>query len=153
MFVGYRYLPNGDDCTRSGYTFAGWASTDEPTTLVALPSLVDPTDDQQRMFLATNASLIAMWQLDPITDPTVFANFLCGPCTNAWLIFTLPTDADDFDVLVDDVPATCTQHGSIGDTTLCEIASLTPDAITVAVTPRNADTTARSTTTTFVLRS
>lgn len=157
VFVGHRYLPNATECTRIGYVFTGWASVDDPSTAVDLPRLVDPSDSQRRQFLATNADLLAMWtpratSPGPITDLTVFANFLCGPCTNAWLLFTMPTDATGYAVAVNDSPVRCTQAGTFFDLSLCEITGLTTGPVIFAVTPRNGDVTGPVTTTAISLR-
>ena len=139
VFVGHRYLPNATDCTRSGYVFTGWTSTDETTAAVSLPRLVDPGDGERRQFLATNADLVALWTpaLGTIDDLTVFANFLCGPCTNAWLLFTMPTDATRYTVSVNDSSTACTQSGTFFDLSLCEITGLTPGPVTFTITSRN----------------
>ena len=142
VFVGHRYLPDSADCSRDGYAFTGWAAADDPTTAVDLPRLVDPSDGQRRLFLATNADLVAIWtpratSPGPITDLTVFANFLCGPCTNAWLLFTLPTDATGYTVSVNDSSTVCAQSGTFFDLSLCEITGLTPGSVNFSVTPRN----------------
>jgi uncharacterized repeat protein (TIGR02543 family) len=153
--VGYRYLPSTVDCTRDGYVFAGWASTDDPTTLVDLPHLTDPSDGERRMFLAANADLVAIWTPvpDEITDLTVFANFLCGLCTSAWLLFTLPTDANVYTVSVNDSPIDCTQSGSLFDLSLCELTDLTPGPVTFAVTPQHGETNGPVTTASLTLSS
>ncbi len=155
VFVGYRYLPSTVDCTRDGYVFAGWASTDDPTTLVDLPHLTDPSDGERRMFLAANADLVALWTPvpDELTDLTVFANFLCGPCTSAWLLFTLPTDANVYTVSVNDSPIDCTQSGSLFDLSLCELTDLTPGPVTFAVTPQHGETNGPVTTASLTLSS
>lgn len=154
VFVGYRYLPNATDCTRDGYTFTGWASTTNPTTPVSLPTLVDPRDGQRRMFLAANADLVAIWNrtIDPIVDLTVFANFLCGPCTNAWLLFTMPPDVTDYEVTLNDAITSCTQHGTFDDMTLCEITSLSPGDYDITLTPTSGQNRGATTTTTLTLR-
>lgn len=61
VFIGHRYLPNSSDCTRDGHHFAGWATADELTTIATFPLLVDPSDGEQRAFLAANANLVAIW--------------------------------------------------------------------------------------------
>ena len=154
VFVAYRYLPGITDCTRNGHTFAGWASTTNPTTVLALPTLIDPSDGQPRMFLTTNADLIAVWnkQINPITDLAVFANFLCGPCTNAWLLFTTPPDTTNFTVTVNNTPTTCTQKGTFLGLSLCEITQLSPGSTTFAVTPLNDTTRGTTTTVSITLR-
>jgi hypothetical protein len=154
VFVAYRYLPGITDCTRNGHTFAGWASTTNPTTVLSLPTLNDPSDGQPRMFLATNADLIAVWnkQINPITDLAVFANFLCGPCTNAWLLFTTPPDTTNFTVTINNTPTTCTQKGTFLGLSLCEITQLTPGSTTFAVTPLNDTTRGTTTTASITLR-
>jgi uncharacterized repeat protein (TIGR02543 family) len=143
VFVGYRYLPNATDCTRPGYTFTGWATTTDPGTSVTLPNLVDPSDNQRRAFLAANANLIAMWTPDPtpITDVNVFANFMCGPCTNLWLIHP-PVEPDTtIDIAVNDQPTTCSTSIEALGLTFCEIEPLAPGDHTITLTPRHDDVT------------
>jgi hypothetical protein len=154
VFVGYRYLPGASDCTRTGYSFAGWGSTANPSTPVTLPNLVDPSDNQRRAFLAANADLIAMWTPDPnpIADVTVFANFLCGPCTTIWLIH--PPVASDVvvDITIDDTPTTCSIQGDAFGLTFCQITPLTPGDHSITLTPRNGTITGPPTNTTITLR-
>jgi hypothetical protein len=155
VFVGYRYLPNATDCTRAGYTFTGWANTTTPNTPTGLPLLTDPSDGTRRNFIAANADLIAIWTADPepITNLTVFANFLCGPCTTIWLIHT-PAPADtSVDITIDDTPATCSIEADAFGLTFCQITSLTPGTHTITLTPRNSTITAPPTNTTITLRS
>jgi hypothetical protein len=137
VFVGYRYLPSATDCTRPGYSFAGWANTTAPNTPASLPSLVDPSDNQRRAFLAANADLVAIWTPNPITDVTVFANFLCGPCTTVWLIHP-PVEPDVvIDITIDDTPASCSIKADALGLTFCQITSLTPGNHAITLTPRN----------------
>ncbi|MEN9804085.1 MAG: hypothetical protein RIS41_932 [Actinomycetota bacterium] len=154
VFVGYRYLPNATDCTRPGYTFTGWANTTTPNTPTGLPLLTDPSDGTRRNFIAANADLIAIWTADPepITDLTVFTNFLCGPCTTIWLIHP-PAPADTtIDITIDDTPASCSLQGDAFGLTFCQITSLTPGTHTITLTPRNSTITGTPTNTTITLR-
>ena len=141
VFVGYRYLPNATDCTRPGYTFTGWASTDTPTKPTSLPVLVDPSDNQRRAFLAANADLVAIWTPNPIADVTVFANFMCGPCTNLWVIHPPVDPNTTIDITVNEVPASCTTAGEAFGYAVCELTSLTPGGHTITLTPRHDDVT------------
>ena len=141
VFVGYRYLPNATDCTRPGYTFTGWASTDTPTKPTSLPVLVDPSDNQRRAFLAANADLVAIWTPNPIADVTVFANFMCGPCTNLWVIHPPVDPNTTIDITVNEVPASCTTAGEAFGYAVCELTSLTPGGHTITLTPRHDDIT------------
>ena len=141
VFVGYRYLPNATDCTRPGYTFTGWASTDTPTKPTSLPVLVDPSDNQRRAFLAANANLVAIWTPNPIADVTVFANFMCGPCTNLWVIHPPVDPNTTIDITVNEVPASCTTAGEAFGYAVCELTSLTPGGHTITLTPRHDDIT------------
>jgi len=141
VFVGYRYLPNATDCTRPGYTFTGWASTDTPTKPTSLPVLVDPSDNQRRAFLAANADLVAIWTPNPIADVTVFANFMCGPCTNLWVIHPPVDPNTTIDITVNEVPASCTTAGEAFGYAVCELTSLTPGGHTITLTPRHNDIT------------
>ncbi len=136
-YIGYTYLPGPSDCTREGYTFGGWANRTTPNTARGLPLLTDPTDGRQRYFVAEDVDLIAIWTALPraITDLTVFANFLCGSCTNAWLVFTTPSDATDFAVAVNGTVSSCARKGTFFGLSLCELTRLTPGPTTFSVTP------------------
>ena len=134
VFVGYHYLPNATDCARAGFTLTGWANRTTPTTSAALPLLVDPSDGQRRPFLATDADLVAIWT-PTLDNLTVFANFLCGPCTSIWVIHTTTPPEVTVDIAVDDAPLTCNQRGDAFGVTFCEITSLTPGEHTVTATP------------------
>ncbi len=136
-FIGYRYLPGPSDCSRKGYSFGGWANSTTPNTARKFPLLTDPSDGQRRYFVAENVDLIAIWTKLPeaISDLTVFANFLCGPCTTAWLLFTTPTDATDFAVAVNGTVSSCAQEGTFSGLSLCELTRLTPGPTTFDVTP------------------
>jgi len=141
VFVGYRYLPNATDCLRPGYTFTSWASTDTPTKPTSLPVLVDPSDNQRRAFLAANADLVAIWTPNPIADVTVFANFMCGPCTNLWVIHPPVDPNTTIDITVNDLPASCTTASEAFGYAVCELTSLTPGGHTITLTPRHNDIT------------
>jgi hypothetical protein len=119
-----------------------------------LPLLVDPASNTRRPFLASNAELIAVWTPLPntITDLTVFANFMCGPCTNAWLLFTMPDHVTDFEVAVNGRPATCAQKGQFFELALCELTGLTPGTSDFDVTPRNPLAHGTTSTTRVILR-
>ena len=136
-YIGYTYLPGPSDCTREGYTFGGWANRTTPTTARHFPLLTDPSDGRNRYFVAENVDLIAVWAALPqaITDLTVFANFFCGPCTNAWLLFTTPSDATDFTVAVNGTVSSCARKGTFFGLSLCELTRLLPGSTTFAVTP------------------
>jgi hypothetical protein len=153
VFVGYRYLPNATDCTRPGYTFTGWANTTTPNTPTGLPLLTDPSDGTRRNFIAANADLIAIWTADPelITDLTVFANFLCGPCTTIWLIHPPAPVNTTIDITIDDTPASCSIKADAFGLTFCQITSLTPGTHTISLTPRNGTITGPPTNTTITL--
>ena len=157
VFVGFTYLPGPSDCARAGYTFGGWANTSTPNVVRSFPLLTDPSDGQRRYFVAEHVNLIAIWTPlatppDPITDLTVFANFFCGPCTNAWLLFTLPVDATDFAVTVNDSATTCAQKGNFFGLALCEIIGLAPGPTTFAVTPLNDTTPGAASTVSVTMR-
>ena len=152
VFVGYRYLPGATDCTRPGHTFVGWANAATPTVVRSLPLLTDPSNNSRRYFVAENLDLVAVWRPDEvpetITDLVVFANFLCGPCTTAWLIYTSPPDITSVNITIDGVPATCNQSGVVFGLSVCELVNLTPGPHAVAVTPPGGTPTS----TTFTLR-
>jgi hypothetical protein len=142
-FVGAGYLPGASECTKPGYTFTGWARTTAPTVAVDLPLLVDPSDGVRRYFVASNVDLVAIWTKNPapITDVTVFANFLCGPCTTIWLIHP-PVEPDvAVDITIDDTPASCSIKADAFGLTFCQITPLTPGNHTIALTPRNGSAT------------
>lgn len=155
VFIGYGYLPGSSDCSRPGFTFGGWANSTTPTVVRSFPLLTDPSDGQRRYFVAESVDLIASWNElpDPITDLTVFANFLCGPCTTAWLLFTTPPDATDVEVTVNASPVTCAQKGTFFDLALCEITGLAPGSTTFAVTPLNGTTPGAESTAAVTMRS
>jgi len=60
-FLGYRYIPSSDECSRSGYSFSGWARRTTPTVVVDLPRLIDETDGRRRYFIADHYDLVAVW--------------------------------------------------------------------------------------------
>ena len=64
MFVGYGYLPGPTDCSRDGFTLAGWADPSSLGNSSTLPLLIDPSDGEQRWFVAANHSLVAVWAQD-----------------------------------------------------------------------------------------
>jgi len=93
-FVGYRYLPGADDCTRPGYSFAGWADASSPLEPHPLPLLIDPADGYRRYFVATNVDLVAVWNPLPKT-PTTFVSlsqFFCPGCNDQWIVWDTPID-------------------------------------------------------------
>lgn len=149
-FLGYRYLPGVNDCTRNGFTFAGWANTATPTSVRSLPLLVDPSDGAQRYFVVESLDLIAVWTPVPtpevITNLRVFANFLCGRCTTAWLIHT-PATAP-VSITFDTKPTSCARSATVFSLAICELTNLTPGTHTVTVTPAGG----RPSSATFTLR-
>ena len=83
VFVGYRDLPGAADCSRDGYSFSGWADSEEPEEVLTLPFLTDPSDDVKRWFVSSNHSLVAVWKkldedLDDLRGTTPGA-FVGGP--------------------------------------------------------------------------
>ena len=129
-----------------------------PTEVRTFPLLVDPRDGTRRYFVTVDVDLIAIWSPtvappEPIDDLVVFANFLCGPCTNAWLLFTAPNDTTGFDVTVNDSPTTCAQEGRFFDLSLCEIVELSPGPVTFTVTPTNGTTRGIESTISVTMRS
>lgn len=83
----------------------------------------------------------------------VFANFFCGPCTNAWILFTRPADTTDFSVFVDGRRTTCAQKGYFFDLALCELTGLTPGSpTTFSVIPANGSTSGSTAATSLTLR-
>lgn len=139
-FSGFARIPGPTLCTRSGFEFMGWASTTNPTKVLELDIVIDRATGASRFLLESRTDLVAVWRAlsdlpDPITDLTVFANFLCGPCTTAWLLFTTPSDATDFAVAVNGTVSSCAQKGTFFGLSLCELTRLTPGPTTFAVTP------------------
>lgn len=154
VFVGYRYLPDATDCTKADHVFVGWndTTTGEPAHL---PLLTDPTTGTRRHFLAADASLTASWRPLPtaITDLVVFANFLCGPCSNAWLLHPPSEHATDYDYTVNTTPVSCATDIEVFGLRACELTGLPAGSpLSVAVTPRNSDHTGPISRTTFLLR-
>lgn len=152
-FIGYRYLPDATVCTRPGYVFTGWndTTTGQPADL---PLLTDPSSGTKKHFLATDASLTATWAPLPgaIRELVVFANFFCGPCTNAWLIHTPSDHATSYDYTVNSTPVTCAVDIDVFGLRACELAGLTSGAPhTATVTPRNTHGTGPVRATTFIL--
>lgn len=89
-----------------------------------------------------------------VTDLTLFANFLCGPCTSGWVLFTRPAGATDFDVFIDGRRATCTLKGYFYNLSLCQLTALTPGrAMTLGVVPVNGSIRGRTASTSLTLRS
>ncbi len=160
VFIGYRYLPGDTDCVRPGHTLTGWATTTDPATPITLPELVDPRDGERRAFLAANADLIAVWAENPtpiaapapITDLTVFANFLCGPCTTVWLIHSPTDDEVTVDITVGDEPTSCNTYAEESDLAFCELTPLTPGTLTITLTPRHGTVVGDPTRTVIALR-
>lgn len=60
-FLGYRYLPGADECSRSGFSFGGWARKSAPSTVVDLPRLIDEAGGRWRYFIADNNDFVAVW--------------------------------------------------------------------------------------------
>ena len=88
-----------------------------------------------------------------VKDLFIFANFFCGPCTTAWILFTRPADTTDFSVFVDGRRVTCTQKGYFFDLALCELTGLVPgSATTFSVIPTNGSVSGRTAATTMTLR-
>lgn len=88
----------------------------------------------------------------PVSDLSLFANFFCGPCTSAWILFTRPAGATDFDVVVDGRRVTCTQKGYFFDLALCQLTALTSGrALTLSVVPLNGAIRGRTASTSLTL--
>lgn len=89
-----------------------------------------------------------------VNDLFIFANFFCGPCTNAWILFTRPANTTDFAVFVDGRRATCAQKGYFFDLALCELTGLTSGTpTTFSVTPTNGSIIGGTASTVLALRS
>ena len=121
-FVGYRYLPGESDCSRSGYTFSGWARTSSPSTVVSLPVLDDPADGARRAFVSENVDLVAVWTALPeVKAPTVFGaypGFFCRNC-GAWLVWNQPANATSVSVTQGSRVVCTSSVWRIGEWTLC----------------------------------
>jgi hypothetical protein len=72
---------------------------------------------------------------------TVFANFMCGPCTNLWVIHPPVDPNTTIDITVNDLPASCTTASEAFGYAVCELTSLTPGGHTITLTPRHHDIT------------
>jgi len=154
-FVGYGYLPGPADCTRPGYAFGGWANTSTPTVARSLPLLTDPSTDTKRYFVADNLDLVAVWKPLPtaVSNLVVFANFFCGPCTNAWLIHIPSEHATSYDYTLNATPTSCSPGVTVLGLHACQLTGIQPGTpLTATVTPRKNDGTGPSTPTTFTLR-
>ena len=60
-FLGFRYIPTADECTKDGYAFSGWAKKTEPGAVLRLPRLIDMNGNTWRYFIADHYDLIAVW--------------------------------------------------------------------------------------------
>lgn len=154
VVVAFGYLPGSSDCSRPGFTFSGWANQGAPGTIRSFPVLVDPSDGQRRYFVTEDVDLIAIWTKLPeaVSDLAVLANFLCGPCTNAWLLFATPSDATGFEVAVDGTATTCAQTGTYLGLSLCEITGLASGPTNFSVTPLRGTERGPATSTVVTLR-
>jgi hypothetical protein len=135
--------------------FAGWANATTPDTVRDLPLLVDPATDTKRYFVAENVDLFAVWKPLPtsVGELTVFANFFCRQCTNAWLIHGSSEHATSYDYTINTTPVTCAPSVTVFGLQACQITGLpsgTPLAATV--TPRNSDGVGPSATARLTLR-
>ena len=98
-------------------------------------------------------SSVTLVRPSSVNDLFIFANFFCGPCTNAWILFTRPANTSDFSVFVDGRRTTCTQKGYFFDLALCELTGLTPGKPTAfSVVPVNGSVAGRTAATTMTLR-
>ena len=61
-FLGYSYIPGAEECTRTGFTFQGWAATTKPDTVIPLPLLRGWFDGIWRYFIANSYDLTAVWK-------------------------------------------------------------------------------------------
>lgn len=138
-FRGTRFLPGPDDCARPGHVLVGWADTTSPTVIRSLPLVVDPSDGSRRFLVNQSLQLVAVWQAVPvsvqITDLLVLANFLCGPCTTAWLVYTQPPTVTGVSIVLDGSPATCARTTTVFRFSVCELVGLTPGVHNLRVTP------------------
>ena len=62
LFLGYSYIPGAEECTRPGFTFQGWSTTNSPDTPISLPLLRGWFDGIWRYFIANSYDLTAVWK-------------------------------------------------------------------------------------------
>lgn len=136
-FLGSGYLPGPTDCTRPGFTFAGWANASTPTVVRNLPLLIDPSSDTRRYFVAENVDLIANWTPSPRT-PTVFLGITDWICRGCGVLFFWDTPASQStpNITAGSGLPLCTKPEnlfSLGDWTLCHERSATRGTYNLAI--------------------
>ena len=133
FFLSYRYLPGVGDCTRTGFTFSGWANTTTPTTVRTFPVLVDPSDGALRSFVAENVTLIAVWNPLPAT-PKFFIGISNWLCNNCGVLLAWDTPAGNPTVTVTNGSSTnvCANTTiAVGPWTLCHVKTGRPGTYTL----------------------
>lgn len=141
-FLGHMVLPGPTDCTRAGYVFAGWANATTPTVPRTFRLVTDPSSKTVRYYITESVDLIAVWKPLPqaVQEVIVFANFFCGPCTNAWLIHAPSKDSTGYDYALNSTSVSCSSLVIVFDLLACQFVGLTPGSVfTATVTPRNAE--------------
>ena len=88
-----------------------------------------------------------------VKNLSTFANFFCGPCTTAWVLFTKPSNTTDFAVYANAQPLSCVQKGPFFSLTVCQLAELTPGVpMRLSVVPSNGSTFGATASTLLTLR-
>ena len=88
-----------------------------------------------------------------VKNLSTFANFFCGPCTTAWVLFIKPANSTDFTVYSNGQPTTCAQKGYFFTLALCQLTGLTPGVpMRLSVVPSNGSTFGATASTLLTLR-
>ena len=88
-----------------------------------------------------------------VKNLSTFANFFCGPCTTAWVLFIKPTNSTDFTVYSNGQPVSCAQKGYFFTLALCQLTGLTPGVpMRLSVVPNNGSTFGATASTLLTLR-
>ena len=126
MFLGYGYLPGASDCSRPGYTLAGWADATSPDTVLSLPSLIDESDGKRRYFVANDMDVVAVWSAvgGAPSTPAIFVGSVGLFCENCGVFLLWTTSVDGSSVAVTDAEGTEVCAGStvaLGEWSLCHV--------------------------------
>lgn len=88
-----------------------------------------------------------------VKNLSTFANFFCGPCTTAWVLFIKPANSTDFTVFANGQPVSCAQKGYFFTLALCQLTALTPGVpMRLSVVPSNGSTFGATASTLLTLR-
>lgn len=89
-----------------------------------------------------------------VKNLSTFANFFCGPCTTAWVLFIKPANTTDFTVYANGQPLSCAQKGYFFTLALCQLTGLTPGvSMRLSVVPNNGSIFGATASTLLTLRS